>query len=87
MLQINCKKDLSIFEITPEICTEAGLGPKAASNLVDWLVNEFHANEYYNLPFSYTCKKERLVNNTKGTVCISGKLKSYPTKAAAQQVL
>ena len=25
--------------------------------------------------------------NTKGTVCISGKLVSYPTKAAAKQVL
>ena len=83
------KKISSIHEITPEICKEAGLGQKATDNLIDWLVNSFHANEYYNLPFSYTCEKKEQVslNNTKGTVCISGKLKSYPTKAAAQQVL
>ena len=79
----------SLSEITPEICIEAGLGPKAASNLMDWLVNTFHFQEYYNLPFSFTCQKRAEVTNTdtKGTVCITGKLKSYPTKAAAQQVL
>ena len=79
----------SLSEITPEICTEAGLGPKAASNLLDWLVNTFHFEEYYNLPFTFTCEKRAEVTNTdtKGTVCITGKLKSYPTKAAAQQVL
>ena len=79
----------SLSEITPEICTEAGLGPKAASNLIDWLVNTFHFEQYYNLPFTFTCEKRAEVTNTdtKGTVCITGKLKSYPTKAAAQQVL
>ena len=79
----------SLSEITPEICIEAGLGPKAASNLLDWLVNTFHFEEYYNLPFTFTCEKRAEVTNTdtKGTVCITGKLKSYPTKAAAQQVL
>jgi DNA ligase (NAD+) len=79
----------SLSEITPEICIEAGLGPKAASNLMDWLVNTFHFQGYYNLPFSFTCKKQAKVSldDTKGTVCISGKLKSYPTKAAATQVL
>ena len=79
----------SLSEITPEICTEAGLGPKAASNLMDWLVNTFHFQGYYNLPFTFTCNKRAEVTNTdtKGTVCITGKLKSYPTKAAAQQVL
>ena len=78
-----------LHEITPEICNEAGLGQKAASNLVDWLVNSFHANRYYDLPFSFSCKKQIQVSqtDTKGTICISGKLKSYPTKAAAQQVL
>jgi len=79
----------SLSEITPEICSEAGLGPKAASNLMDWLVNTFHFQGYYNLPFTFTCEKRAEVTNTdtKGTVCITGKLKSYPTKAAAQQVL
>ena len=79
----------SIYEITPEICIEAGLGPKAASNLYDWLVGTFIDHGYNELPFSFTCKKQAKVSldDTKGTVCISGKLKSYPTKAAAQKVL
>ena len=51
-------------------------------------MNTFHFHGYHNLPFSFTCKKQEVSqSNTKGTVCISGKLKSYPTKAAAQQVL
>ena len=79
----------SLSEITPEICTEAGLGPKAASNLLDWLVNTFHFQGYYNLPFTFTCNKRAEVTNTdtKGTVCITGKLKSYPTTAAEEKVL
>ena len=79
----------SIYEITPEICIEAGLGPKAASNLVTWLENTFFTSGYDKLPFSLTCDKQAEVSHsdTKGTVCISGKLKSYPTKAAAKQVL
>jgi len=79
----------SLYEITPEICIEAGLGPKAASNLYDWLVGTFIDHGYNELPFSFTCKKQAKVSldDTKGTVCISGKLKSYPTKAAATQVL
>ena len=53
---------------------------------MDWLVNQFHSNEYYELPFSFSCEKPK-VTYTKGIVCITGKLKSYPTKAAAQKVL
>ncbi len=78
----------SINEITPEICTEAGLGPKAASSLCEWLVDTFQAHRYYELPFSFKFKTPKQVSIiSKGTVCISGKLSSYPTKAAAQKVL
>ena len=77
-----------ISEITPEICREAGLGPKAASSLCEWLVDNFNSQRYYELPFSFKFKKPKQVSIiSKGTVCISGKLSSYPTKAAAQKVL
>ena len=76
-----------ISEINPATCSEAGLGPKATDSLVDWLVNNFHANEYYKLPFSFSCKTTQPKENVNGTVCITGKLKSYPTKAAAKVVL
>ena len=77
----------AISEITLEKCIEVGLGPKAASNLMDWLVNTFHSEEFYKLPFSFTCEKSDTVEKTRGTVCITGKLKSYKTKAIAQQIL
>ena len=77
-----------ISEISYQKCMDSGLGPKAASNLVDWLVNEFHSNEYYELPFTFSCEKSEVdYTPKKGVVCITGKLKSYPTKAAAQKVL
>ena len=82
------KKVSNISEITYTTCIDSGLGPKAASNLVDWLVNEFHSNEYYELPFSFTCEIAEVdYVPHKGVVCITGKLKSYPTKAAAEKVL
>lgn len=78
----------NISEITYQKCVDSGLGPKAASNLMDWLVNQFHSNEFYKLPFTFSCEKSEVdyVRN-KGVVCITGKLKSYPTKAAAEKVL
>jgi hypothetical protein len=44
--------------------------------------------EYDDLPFTFTCEKSEVDNTPKkGVVCITGKLKSYPTKAVAQEVL
>jgi DNA ligase (NAD+) len=80
------KKVSNISEITYEKCIDSGLGPKAASNLTKWLDEVFYPNEYDDLPFSFSCEKPK-VSYTKGVVCITGKLKSYPTKAAAQKVL
>ena len=77
----------TIFEITYQKCVDSGLGPKAASNLIDWLVDTFHSEEFYKSPFSFTCEKSNTVEKTRGTVCITGKLKSYKTKAIAQQIL
>ena len=80
------KKVSNISEITYEKCIDSGLGPKAASNLTNWLDDVFYPNEYNDLPFSFSCEKP-VVSYIKGVVCITGKLKSYPTKAAAQKVL
>ena len=66
---------------------DSGLGPKAASNLTKWLDEIFYVNQYNDLPFSFSCEKTSKVSYIKGIVCITGKLKSYPSKAAAQKVL
>ena len=77
----------NIEEITYQKCMDSGLGPKAASNLTKWLDEIFYVNEYNYLPFSFSCEKTSEVSYIKGIVCITGKLKSYPSKAAAQKVL
>lgn len=74
----------SIFEINEETCKEAGLGEKATNNLLHWIENKF--DDYCHLPFSFEFEKASSTGN-KGTVCISGKLSSFKTKAEATKVL
>jgi DNA ligase (NAD+) len=84
-----CSVIQNIAEITEETCEKAGLGPAATNNLLDWIIEEF-TNGYDRLPFRWQqITKHQLVTNnaTEGVVCISGKLTSYKTKAAATEVL
>lgn len=72
-------------DITEKDCLDAGLGPKATENLIGWLETEF--TNYKHLPFVFKFGKKQVVTSSKGTVCISGKLKSFKTKAEAEKVL
>ena len=82
-----CEKIDSLLELNEKVLDEAGLGPKAKDNLLDWFYEEW-TDGYDRLPFSWkTTVQKRTVTETKGIVCITGKLKSYKTKAAAKQVL
>lgn len=75
----------SIFDIDDEICKKAGLGPKATENLLNWIEDKF--DEYCHLPFSWEFSKNTRHVESRGVVCISGKLKSYKTKAEAAKIL
>lgn len=81
-----CKKVSNIKEISQETCSEASLGPKVTFNLLEWLKTE----EYKLYPFSFKVTK-KVVSEKKGdkegTVCITGKLTSYRTKAEAKSAL
>ena len=82
-----CEKIKSLLDLNEKVLDEAGLGPKAKENLLDWFYEEW-IDGYDRLPFSWkTTVQKRAVTETKGIVCITGKLKSYKTKAAATQVL
>lgn len=70
----------SIKEITPDLCMEAGLGEKATSNLMEWIETEYVELEDF-LPFKFTSQVS--VASDLETICITGKLKSYKTKAEA----
>jgi DNA ligase (NAD+) len=82
-----CSVVRNIDEINEDTCAEAGLGPTATENLLDWLFEEF-TNGYDRLPFRWQqITKIESNDASKGIVCITGKLKSYKTKAAAKQYL
>ena len=82
-----CSVVRNIDEINEDTCAEAGLGPTATQNLLDWLFEEF-TNGYDRLPFRWQQLTKIESNDaSKGVVCITGKLKSYKTKAAAKQYL
>lgn len=78
----------SITDISRDSCKAAGLGPKATENLMNWLENEFWCFYDGALPFDFKFKKpSKVMKKMEGVVCISGKLKSFKTKAEATHAL
>lgn len=73
-----------ITDITDKTCRQAGLGPKATENLLDWLEHEYPL--YQELPFDFMFTKPK-TQKLKGVVCITGKLKSFNNKGSAKLVL
>ena len=76
----------TIDDIDEQVCMEAGLGPTATQNLLDWFYEEY-TDGLDRLPFSWKTTVQQKTEIIQGIVCISGKLKSYKTKAAATEVL
>lgn len=73
----------SIHDINEDSCADAGLGPMATESLLGWLEEEYPLLE---LPHSFAFDKPVSRTNV-GVVCISGKLKSFRTKAQATKAL
>jgi len=65
----------NLDNITEETCKLAGLGAKTTKNLMDWI--------YFTFEFT----KPIVRTEIRGTICISGRLKSFKTKALASSVL
>jgi len=74
----------SIKDINKQTCKQATLGEKTTNNLLDWIEDNILLIE--ELPFSFKFEKPKSEGNT-GVICISGRLKSYKTKAEATTVL
>ena len=72
----------SIHDINEDSCAEAGLGPKATESLLNWIEEEYPLLE---LPHSFAFESPKV--RTGGVICISGKLKSFGTKAQATEAL
>ena len=73
----------SIDDITEDSCKEAGLGQVATRSLLNWLKEDY---PFIKLPHSWKFSKVEKKASA-GVVCISGKLKSYKTKAEAANIL
>ena len=75
---------IDIEEIDYETCREAGLGEKSTANLLKWIDEDFY--QVSLLPFSFKFESKP-TNTSVNTVCITGKLISYKTKAEAHAAL
>jgi NAD-dependent DNA ligase len=77
-----------ISQINYETCKQAGLGDKVTENLVGWLQTDFPDLQEF-LPFSFKSNRNSTSNSNSNnkTVCITGKLSSYKTKAEAYKAL
>lgn len=80
-----CQVVKHISEINLETCKRAGLGDKVTQNLLSWLETEFPEMKEF-LPFSFRSETQ-VVNTDDKSVCITGKLSSYKTKAEAYKIL
>lgn len=77
----------NIHEINADTCERAGLGPKATANLLSWLEDRlvyFYTVLPHGWSFSETPSYPTI---NKGMVCISGRLKSFKSKAEATTAL
>ena len=72
----------SIHDINEDSCAKAGLGPKATESLLGWIEEEY---PLLDIPHSFAFESPKI--RTGGVVCISGKLKSFGTKAQATEAL
>lgn len=76
----------SIQDINAEKCKEAGLGEKVTANLLAWLEVEYQELKEF-LPFDFKPRKQPTANPNAKRVCITGKLKTFKTKAEAECLL
>ena len=77
----------NIHEINADTCERAGLGPKATANLLSWLDTRL-VYFYTVLPHGWSFSEAPSYPTVdKGVVCISGRLKSFKSKAEATTAL
>lgn len=73
----------NLDQLTVDKCKEAGLGEKATHNLMSWYSTEYQEIKEF-LPFNFQVAE---TSSNKKTICITGKLKSFKTKALAAEAL
>ena len=72
----------TVDDINLETCHQAGLGEKATTNLINFLEIDLPEMRQF-LPFSFASEQQSAQPVFGETVCITGKLKTFKTKALA----
>lgn len=76
---------INFWDLTAAECKAAGLGEVATSKLLFWIADN---QKYKTLPLNFI--SDNIVptnNNTKGTVCITGKLSDFKNRSEAAKFL
>ena len=75
-------------EISPSTCNAASLGAKATSHLLAWVTNEW-VGKLDSLPINFIEQEQPVTGQveTRGTVCITGKLNDFKNRAEAAEFL
>ena len=81
-----CQVVTVIDEINQETCKQAGLGEKVTQNLLSWIETDLIEMREF-LPFSFQSYKSSSTHSNQKTICITGKLSSFKTKAEAYKAL
>lgn len=76
----------SIFDLSEDVCSQAGLGPKATESLMNWYNFDFTDRDHL-LPFTWEVSEEFIPQSTTTVVCISGRLSSFKSKREAEKAL
>jgi len=76
----------TVDDINLETCRQAGLGEKATTNLINFLEIDLPEMRQF-LPFSFASEQQSAQPVFGETVCITGKLKTFKTKALATAAL
>ena len=74
----------NIHDVNYESCKAAGLGPKVTESLINWIENEY---PFCELPHTFVFDQPTMQTSIQGVICISGRLKSFKTKAEATDAL
>lgn len=77
----------SIEEINEESLCKAGIGEKARYNLLNWLAADYLVDGYKDMPVSLAKNKTPVIEQHKGSVCITGKLNDFKNRTDAAKYL
>lgn len=73
--------------ITYDMCTNSGIGDKAARNLIEWIDSNMDTIHAWSPYFKIIKSQKPVVTEQRGVVCITGKLDNFKNRTEAANFL